>query len=706
MQNYDDTQWNTVKSQLGTLGVRYFRDGLELVDNATYKARMQDLYDSYGMKMLAVCGPYGNNNLQPTSTGSFAGIVDKVAAIKPFLQAVEGPNEPDIFWFDGWNYGGFTDRPSQVVWYQNNLYNAIKADSRTNDVQVATTALARVESYDNLGWTGSHPVVRHDILAWHYYNGRNQPTAMDTINKARNALSSDPAVTPAYLTEHGYRIRGDGNVTQKAQMKLNTRSMAYFLNSWDVNGNTKIFFYVAGIDNAAGEDYGLANGDFTPRPTYTAMKNVISYMKEGTWNTSSKTWTKPSFTPGALDYTITGDTGQYGFRLYQKSTGEFYLMALPYIQVSNQGDGSDITNSTHAATLNFPGNQPVKQYKCDDNGNYTETTLTIGATTVNVTLDDTLMIFKIGSGGATPTPTPAPTGNLVTNPGFEFEQFNTQTPSAWSEAFGDAGASFTEDYGGAHGGSYHGTHYGTSAYKIYTYQTITGLVNGLYTLKAWVKSSGGQNWCQMEAKDYGSSASVYINPAGNWTQLTIPDINVTNGQCTVGFWSDANAGNWIHFDDIEFFNQSAGNCLTGYYYDNMDFTGTMKSHLDKTVNFNWGTASPIAGISPNTYSVRWKGYVIPKYTQAYTFYTTTDDGVRLWVNGTKIIDKWVNQGATEYTSTTVNLTAGQKYPIVMQYFQNTGGASAKLSWKSASQVKEIVPDASTLPDDGKVVGGT
>ena len=52
-------------------------------------------------------------------------------------------------------------------------------------------------------------------------------------------------------------------------MKLDTRSMAYF---FDWNDNLKTFFYVAGVDNAGGEDYGLDNQDFTPRPVYTSMK--------------------------------------------------------------------------------------------------------------------------------------------------------------------------------------------------------------------------------------------------------------------------------------------------------------------------------------------------------------------------------------------------------------------------------------------------
>src|SRR5690606_23259795 len=92
------------------------------------------------------------------------------------------------------------------------------------------------------------------------------------------------------------------------------------------------------------------------------------------------------------------------------------------------------------------------------------------------------------------------------------------------------------------------------AYQVYTYQTKTNLPNGIYTLKAWIKNGGGQNECYMNAKDYGGpELKVNIPKTGVYTQITIPNIKVTNGQCTIGFYSDGNAGNWLTIDDVEFY---------------------------------------------------------------------------------------------------------------------------------------------------------
>jgi len=136
--------------------------------------------------------------------------------------------------------------------------------------------------------------------------------------------------------------------------------------------------------------------------------------------------------------------------------------------------------------------------------------------------------------------------------------------------------------------------------------------------------------------------------------------------------------------------------LLGDYYDNMDFTNLKVTRIDPTIDFDWGNGSPDPSIGVDTFSVRWTGHVKPLYSETYTFYTTTDDGVRLWVDNTLIVDKWVDQGPTEWSGT-ISLTAGTKYDIKMEYYENTGGAAAQLRWSSASQAKEIIPASQLYP---------
>jgi hypothetical protein len=140
----------------------------------------------------------------------------------------------------------------------------------------------------------------------------------------------------------------------------------------------------------------------------------------------------------------------------------------------------------------------------------------------------------------------------------------------------------------------------------------------------------------------------------------------------------------------------SGTGLRGEYFDNMDHSALKLVRTDETVSFDWGGGAPAAEVGADTFSVRWSGQVEARHSETYTFYARTDDGVRLWVNGQKLVDAWVDRGPTESTGT-VALTAGQKVDLVMEYYENGGGAVAQLSWSSASQAKETVPKSQLYP---------
>ena len=129
--------------------------------------------------------------------------------------------------------------------------------------------------------------------------------------------------------------------------------------------------------------------------------------------------------------------------------------------------------------------------------------------------------------------------------------------------------------------------------------------------------------------------------------------------------------------------------LKGEYYDNLDFTNLKLTRTDPTVNFSWGSGSPDPSIAPDTFSVRWSGQVMADHTETYTFYTSTNDGVRLWVGGQQIINRWSDGIATN--TGTISLQAGQWYPITMEYYEGINTASAKLEYSSPSTPRRSSP---------------
>src|SRR5205823_9659379 len=78
--------------------------------------------------------------------------------------------------------------------------------------------------------------------------------------------------------------------------------------------------------------------------------------------------------------------------------------------------------------------------------------------------------------------------------------------------------------------------------------------------------------------------------------------------------------------------------LRGEYYDNIDLTALKLTRTDEVINFDWGLGSPDPAMGPDTFSVRWTGLIQPRFSEPYTFYITSDDGARLWVNGELVIN--------------------------------------------------------------------
>lgn len=139
-----------------------------------------------------------------------------------------------------------------------------------------------------------------------------------------------------------------------------------------------------------------------------------------------------------------------------------------------------------------------------------------------------------------------------------------------------------------------------------------------------------------------------------------------------------------------------GTGLLGEYYDTIDFTGSRQLRTDPNLNFDWGNGSPIAGVANDTFSVRWTGELEAQFDETYTFYTTSDDGVRLWINNELILSNWTVHPPTVNTAT-FTLEAGKRYDIRLDMYENQGGAVLRLEWSSASQARQVIPQSQLYP---------
>jgi len=138
-----------------------------------------------------------------------------------------------------------------------------------------------------------------------------------------------------------------------------------------------------------------------------------------------------------------------------------------------------------------------------------------------------------------------------------------------------------------------------------------------------------------------------------------------------------------------FTTRGTGGGAKAQYFNGMALSGApVLTRIEGTINTN-SAGEVVAGLSDNL-SARWTANLEVPFTETYRLITTSDDGVKLWLDGRLIIDNWTDHGTTD-NSASVNLVAGQVYSIRMEWYENTGGAVAQLSWESPTLPRQIVP---------------
>jgi hypothetical protein len=142
-----------------------------------------------------------------------------------------------------------------------------------------------------------------------------------------------------------------------------------------------------------------------------------------------------------------------------------------------------------------------------------------------------------------------------------------------------------------------------------------------------------------------------------------------------------------------------GGGIKGEYFNNMDLSGTPAlTRIDPQINFYWNPGpNPPPGINEDGFSVRWTGELEAPFSEPTTFITGSDDGVRMYLDGTLIINDWADHDRTETRSEPIELIEGHTYGIVVEGYENAGEAEWQLYWLSPSMPRQLVPQAALSP---------
>lgn len=341
--NYLDTAYGNytgiIKPKLQELGVRYIRDGG--YQDLTFFNKLKEL-GTLGIKSFL----YFNGNPP-------AQVVSTAKTLQGALAAVEGPNESDIPFFEfSYNGQGF---PEGTRAYQNALFTAINSDPATASVPVLMPSMGHGEAAQRLGsLEGSG-----DIGNMHSYtNLGNPPTNSIEDYFIYHARTIAGPTKPLMATEMGYHTYiGDNlGISESVSAKYIPRLLLEYFNA-DIK---RAFLYEL-IEQQPERNtdresyYGLLRSNGSPKPAYTAVKNLIYLLKQPG---------AASFTLGSLDYTLSGNTTDVHHALFQKSAGSglpprFFLVLWQEVKSWDNTNKRDINVPNRKLTLTL--NTPISQ---------------------------------------------------------------------------------------------------------------------------------------------------------------------------------------------------------------------------------------------------------------------------------------------------------------------------------------------------------
>ena len=385
--SYYDTpygQWDKVVARLRELGVHHIRGGFFASGNAGWQARQAAAYrDAYAAGIRA--------NLVLDLRCSPTGLVDPcLAGVKSELPAgsvesVEWLNEHDLF-------GGANWKDVLQTWGRA-LYTKVKADPVLRSLRVIGPSLV----YPNA------PLVLGDQSAWldagniHPYTGASSPNPLH-IAAELTRIKAVSGSKPVVATEAGFHTSPAAtNVDQPAADE--PTAAVYTLRTvleHFADGIDRTYLYEL-IDQRVNlldsqSNYGLLHTDFTPKPAFTQLKNLLAMI-----GSSAPAQVTP------VGFSIAGDTSDARTLVLQQDDGRYALVVWRTASVWDRDAKRRLTVAPRRYVVTVPSATAVSTGNPATGTSFTPAALSAGSVTVDVGADPLVLQLTI----APPTPPPA-----------------------------------------------------------------------------------------------------------------------------------------------------------------------------------------------------------------------------------------------------------------------------------------------------------
>jgi hypothetical protein len=373
------TQWPRILSELQSLGVRHIRDGFyNWPSSSPYIAEHQALA-SAGIQCTYVI---------PLDSTTTPQIIQSFAPKVQDLEALEAPNECDA----GGNCGGGgTTGIQNAVSFLPTIYSAGQA----LNVPVLGPSFTVASAYVTAGNIASEITFNNLHV---YFGGRNPGSPgwgdSDAQGHSYGSLdwwidqgNIDAPNVPSVITESGYMTYPQSNIpytiTDSVAASYIPRTLLLAFN----HGIKRTFLYEF-LDEVSSPAYGLLRSDLSEKPAFAAVKNLLSLLSDP----------GSSFSPGKLDYTITGADATLTHTLLQKRDGSFWLILWSEQSSYNPATNTPIAVKAQSVTIQLRGRATATQVvQFDNTGNAATTRVTGSGTTLTLSINDQLSVVHITS---------------------------------------------------------------------------------------------------------------------------------------------------------------------------------------------------------------------------------------------------------------------------------------------------------------------
>ncbi|UYZ62044.1 RICIN domain-containing protein [Hymenobacter weizhouensis] len=389
-----------LKQKLSESGIRYIRDSSYPGNFDKYN----ELYSAHGIRTNVLLGRRLPGDWpQPLDLGQIGTELSSVKSgiTTAAVASLEAPNEYDL------SHGsGESDWVGKIQQYTKDTYAKAKADATLKNLPLLGPSLTSGSAYSRVG--NMDPWI--DYVNLHPYQSDRHPGSggwgddgYGSIywHRKYGATLQSSSGKPTQATECGYHndLANDG-LSEEAAGKYTARMYAEFFRT---GFSVRSFKYEL-LNQGTGykEDvFGLLRNDLTEKPSFRAVKNLISVLSDkGT-----------AFTPGSLNYTLTGNTNNVRQLLFQKRNGDFYLMLWLEVPSWDVNANKDLYPAAQTVTLTLPGTiKSATKYELSNNSDLSTAAVSISGGAVTLSVSDKVMIVKLSSGTVTSVPGTPTTG--------------------------------------------------------------------------------------------------------------------------------------------------------------------------------------------------------------------------------------------------------------------------------------------------------